>query len=131
MKDSLRAGLEVRHVIEVDRRRTIDFMGEDLRVYATPEIVRDIELTCRDMVLEHLDDGEDTVGTRVEVDHLGATLLGGSVAVSVTVTGVDGRLISFEASVMEGDAQVARGLHTRFVIDKGKFAQRLAQKAGS
>ena len=51
-------------------------MGEKARVYATPMLVRDIEIACRDLLLEHLDAGEDSVGTRVELDHLAATLMG-------------------------------------------------------
>jgi predicted thioesterase len=74
MKESLTAGLETTARIDIDAARTIDFMGDDGRVYATPELVRDIEMTCRDLLLEHLDPGEDSVGTRVEIDHVGATL---------------------------------------------------------
>jgi predicted thioesterase len=35
----------------VDRERTIDFMGEKARVYATPMLVRDIEVACRNLLL--------------------------------------------------------------------------------
>jgi fluoroacetyl-CoA thioesterase len=48
MKTTLQAGVN-RHVeLEVDRERTIDFMGEKARVYATPMLVRDIEIACRE-----------------------------------------------------------------------------------
>ena len=80
MKPTLAAGVTATIRIEVDRDRTIDFMGEKARVYATPMLVRDIEIACRNLLLEHLDAGEDSVGTRVEVDHLAATLLGMAVS---------------------------------------------------
>ena len=35
-----------------------------------------MERSCRDFMLEYLDDGEDSVGARVEIDHLGPTLVG-------------------------------------------------------
>ena len=76
MKPTLQPGLEAQARFDVDRERTIDFMGEAARVYATPMLVRDIEMTCRNLLLAHLDGGEDSVGTRVEIDHIGATLLG-------------------------------------------------------
>ncbi|MCW5637158.1 MAG: LysR family transcriptional regulator, partial [Rubrivivax sp.] len=76
MKPTLQPGLAAEVSFEVDRARTIDFMGEAARVYATPVLVRDIEVACRDLLLAHLDPGEDSVGTRVEIDHLAATLLG-------------------------------------------------------
>ena len=59
MKASLQPGLSRIDRIIIDRDRTIGFMGEEGRVYATPFLVRDIELTCRDLILEHGDPNED------------------------------------------------------------------------
>jgi len=55
MKTTLVAGVSSTREIVVDRERTIDFMGESARVYATPMLVRDIEMTCRELLLAHLD----------------------------------------------------------------------------
>ena len=85
MKPTLTAGVAGTREFLVDRERTIDFMGEDARVYATPMLVRDIEVTCREMLLPHLDSGEDSVGTRVEIDHLAATLMGMKATISATI----------------------------------------------
>ena len=41
MKPTLQAGLRQTSKFEVSRDRTIDFMGEKARVYATPMLVRD------------------------------------------------------------------------------------------
>jgi fluoroacetyl-CoA thioesterase len=60
MKQTLLPGISCTKTIVIDRPRTIDFMGEDLRIYATPEVLRDIELTCRNMLLEHCDPSEDS-----------------------------------------------------------------------
>ncbi len=90
MKPSLATGLTATRRIIVDRDRTIGFMGEEGRVYATPELVRDAEMTCRNLLLDHLDEGEDSVGTRVEIDHLAATLIDMSVEFTVTVAEVKG-----------------------------------------
>ena len=75
MKNTLQAGVTGSATVDVDRERTIDFMGEKARVYATPMLVRDIEMACRDLLGKHLDPGEDSVGTRVELDHLAATFM--------------------------------------------------------
>ena len=45
MKPTLVAGIHATRRFTVDRERTIDFMGEEARVYATPMLVRDIEVT--------------------------------------------------------------------------------------
>ena len=52
----------------IDTARTIDFMGEAARVYATPMLVRDIEMTARDLLLEHGADPFAGVGTVTDLD---------------------------------------------------------------
>jgi fluoroacetyl-CoA thioesterase len=129
MKSSLAAGLAIVRELVVDRERTIGFMGEAARVYATPMMVRDIEMTCRELLLEHLDPGEDSVGTRVEIDHLAATLLGMTVRIEAKVAEVKGRAVTFEVSAHDGIDQCARCKHARFVVDLKKAEERLAAKA--
>jgi fluoroacetyl-CoA thioesterase len=129
MKSSLASGLTTTRRITIDRGRTIGFMGEGGRVYATPELVRDVEMTCRNLLLEHLDEGEDSVGTRVEIDHLAATLVDMWVEITVTAIEVKGRLVTFEITARDVVDAVARGRHTRFVVDKSKTQERLAAKA--
>ena len=129
MKPSLTKGLTVTRRHTVDRDKTIEFMGDDLRVYATPSMLMDIEITCRDLIQEHLDDGQDSVGAHVEMDHMGATLNGMWVDITATVTDVDERRVSFEAEVRDAMDQVGRAKHVRFVIDKERQKQRLEKKA--
>ena len=129
MKDTLKPGLTATRRITVDRPRTVDFLGETLRVYATPELVRDFEQTCRDFLLAHVDAGEDSVGTGITVTHSGATLLGMQVDVSITVAKVDGRLVSFDLLAKDGAEEISRGTHTRFVVEVEKLRSRVAAKA--
>jgi len=128
MKDSLIAGLSVTRTFIVDKARTIDFMGEDLRIYATPELIRDIEHTCRDLLFDHCDEGEDSVGTHVSVAHTAATPLGMEVEITATVIKVEGRLITLEVSAKDGIEDCGKGKHTRFVVDMAKTGERLAAK---
>jgi fluoroacetyl-CoA thioesterase len=129
MKASLTTGLTATRRITVDRDRTIGFMGEGGRVYATPALIRDIEMTCRNLLLEHLDEGEDSVGTRVEIDHLAATLVDMWVELGVTVSEIKGRSVTFEVAARDIVDAVARGRHTRFIVVKAKTEERLAAKA--
>jgi len=128
MKPSLAPGLAVTREFAIDRERTIDFMGEDARVYATPMLVRDIEVTCRELLLAHLDAGEDSVGTRVEIDHLAATLLGMTVQITATLAELKGRAALFDVSATDGLDTVCRGRHARFVVNVDQVKQRLQQK---
>ena len=129
MRESLAAGLRCVRRITVDQQRTITFLGESMRVYATPWVVSDAEYTCRDMILPHLDKGEDSVGSHVEIDHLAPTPLGMWAEVSVTVARVEGRRVSFDFTVRDAVEEVAKGRHVRFVVDIAKTAERLAAKA--
>ena len=128
MTDPLQPGLTatVRH--DIDRDRTISFMGDDCRVYATPKLLYDVEMACRDLLLRHVEAGKDSVGTRVELDHLGATLLGMWVEITVTLTAVNGNAVSFDFTARDAVEEVARGKHNRFVVGVEKTAQRLQAK---
>ena len=129
MKDSLRPGVSRVSRIDVDRGRTIGFMGEEGRVYGTPYLVMDIEQTCRKLILEHADAGEDSVGTDVSIQHLAPTLLGMQVEIAVTVDAVDGRKVRFSVAVKDELDQVCKGTHGRFVVDTAKTIERLKAKA--
>ena len=129
MKETLVAGLETTRTINVDKDRTIGFMGEELRVYATPKLVSDIEWACRDLLLEYLDGGEDSVGTRVEVDHMAPTLLGMNAEIKVSISSVEGRLITFDIDASDSMEKIAKGKHVRFIVGVEKTAERLRAKA--
>ncbi|GJL81825.1 MAG: hypothetical protein DHS20C01_14590 [marine bacterium B5-7] len=128
MNDGLHEGLSTTRRIEVDAARTIDFMGEEVRVYATPELVRDIEVTCRDLLLEHIGPGKDSVGVRVELDHLAATLIGMWVDITVKVKKTHDRLVSFEVECHDPLERVASGVHNRVIVGIESTAKRLAEK---
>lgn len=128
MKDSLAAGVTTTQKITVDRDRTIGFMGDEGRVYSTPSMVRDIEYTCHELLMNHISDSENSVGTHVSVDHMGATVEGDTVEVTVTITKVEGRAVSFEATVKDSVEEVGRGVHNRFVVDVEKTYERLKAK---
>jgi predicted thioesterase len=128
MSEPLKAGLSATRRIDIDRDRTISFMGEDCRVYSTPKLLYDIEIACRDLLLLHIEPGKDSVGTRVELDHVGATLMGMWVDISVTLTEVNGGAVCFDFIARDAVEEVARGKHNRFIVGVEKTAQRLKAK---
>ena len=74
-------------------------------------------------------EAENSVGARVEIDHLGPTLLGMWVEVVATVANVEGRRVAFEVEVRDALDTVGRAKHVRFVVDLDKQRQRLESKA--
>jgi fluoroacetyl-CoA thioesterase len=129
MKPSLAPGVRAVHRIVVDRAKTIGFMGEEGRVYATPHLIGDIELTCRNLILAHADANEDSVGMEVAVRHLAPTLPGMTVEITVEVTAVEGRKVVFAVTAKDDLDIISSGSHARFVVDKAKTVERLRAKA--
>lgn len=114
--------------MSVDRDRTIGFLGEGMRVYSTPSMVDDMEYACFRLLEEHLDEGESSVGIQVSMDHVSATPMGEDVRVFVEIEQVDGLKVSFRSEIRDAIETVGRGIHTRFVIDTARHAERLADK---
>ncbi|MBV2264832.1 MAG: LysR family transcriptional regulator [Thauera sp.] len=128
MSETLQAGLSLTRKCDIDAARTIAFMGDECRVYSTPALLYDIEVCCRDLLLEHIGEGKDSVGTRVELDHVGATLLGMWIEITVKLVEVNGPAVVFEFSARDALEEVARGRHNRFVVGVDKTRQRLLGK---
>ena len=128
MKTTMQPGVSLTREIVIDKPRTIDFLGEELRVYATPSLVMDAEITCRDLLLEHADDGEDSVGTGISMSHEAATPLGLTVTMTATVVKVDGARVDFEIVAHDGIDQVGRGSHSRFAVPVAALEKRIRAK---
>jgi len=128
MKPSLKVGLVTKREVVVDEARCIGFMGKEGMVYATPRMVSDVEYSCRDFLLEHLDAGEDSVGAHVSIDHLAATPLGLKVTIEARIVEIDRRRVTFEFTVTDPIEPCGRGKHVRFVVETAKSRERLAAK---
>ncbi len=129
MKSSLSAGASTTRSFVVDKDRTIGFMGEEGRVYATPSLIHDIEQTCRDFIVANADAGEDSVGIEVSLRHTAATLPDMKVEITIKVAAVEGRKVTFDIVARDDLEQIADGRHSRFVVDVAKTLERLKAKA--
>ena len=128
MKNTLVTGLTRTDRIEVDASRTIGILGDDSRVYSTPFLLYDIETISRQLIHEHLDEGEDTVGIHAEISHLAATPLGLWAEIKVTITGIKGRKVDLEFECKDPIDAIAKGSHSRFIVDKLKTVEQIKSK---
>lgn len=129
MSVSLAVGANATRHIVVDRDRTIGFMGEEVRVYATPALVYDIEHLCRDLILEHAGEGMDSVGFEVSIRHMAPTLLGMEVVITAAVAETEGPKVVLEITASDPLDTICTGRHVRFIVDVEKTKQRLQAKA--
>ena len=98
-------------------------------VFATPMMVALVEQTCYESVLPHLDEGQGTVGTLVNVSHLSATPIGKRVWCDSELTEVDRRRLVFSVKAYDEAGLIGEGTHERFVIDTAKFMEKLKAKS--
>ncbi len=127
----LEPGLVLEQKRVVRRDDCITFLGADVRPsLSTPSMIRCMEYCCRDGILNRLDEGQDSVGVKVSVEHLAATPMGQEVTYTATVAEVDGRRVTFAVEASDGTETVGKGTHVRFVVDVRRFAARLRKKFG-
>ena len=67
-----------------------------LEVLATPRLLAWCEAAACSAVEDALADEQTSVGTRVQLEHVGASVVGATVRVTASVVYVDGRLLRFE-----------------------------------
>jgi predicted thioesterase len=105
-----------------DNRSTAIALGSgDLPVLATPKLVALVEEAAVAAIAGLVSDGDTTVGSHIEVDHLAPTPIGSTVVATATVVAVDGRRVDYEATVTEGANLVARATHVRYIVNRQTF----------
>ena len=97
-------------------------------VLATPMMIALIERTCNDSVLPHLEAGQGTVGTLVNVTHSSATPIGMRVWCESELVEVDRRRLVFSVHAYDECGPIGEGTHERFVIDTARFMQKIEAK---
>lgn len=110
----------------VEKKHTALAYGSGLaEVFATPAMVAFMENAAYKSIKQFLPVGHSTVGMEINVKHLKATLPGKKLIAKSKVTAVDGRKISFEVEVFEGDQLAGTCTHERFLINNEKFIEKL------
>ena len=99
-----------------------------VEVFATPMMVALVEQTCLESVLPHLEEGQGTVGTLVNVSHVSATPIGMKVWCESELVEVDRRRLVFNVKAYDECGLIGEGTHERFVIDTAKFMEKLKAK---
>jgi fluoroacetyl-CoA thioesterase len=118
---------EVQHVVSDEM--TAHRMGnEGFHVLATPIIFAWFEEAARRLAAAHLGPGQGTVGTMVTLKHLAAAPVGMRVRVEATLREVNGRRLLFDLEAHNEKGKIAEGQNERFVVDVGKFLEKVAQK---
>ena len=118
----LQTGIKGKQTIVVTPAQTAAYYGSGaLEVFATPAMVALLEETAWRSVQPYLEEGQATVGTRVDIRHLAATPLGGKVTCESELVEIDRRRLVFRVDVFDERTKVGEGTHERFIIQSEKF----------
>ena len=99
-----------------------------LPVFSTPRMVELMEATCYESVLDDLEEGQGTVGTSLNVQHVSAVPVGLTVTCRSELVEIDGRKLTFQVEVRDETGIVGTGIHERFVINNEKFMDKTNSK---
>jgi Predicted thioesterase len=120
-------GIKGKEEAVVAAETTAVYYGSGLvEVYATPAMVALMEKTCLTSVLPCLPEGFGTVGVKVDIVHTRATPVGMKVTCESTLVAVDRRRLVFEVVACDEKGEIGRGRHERFLIETGKFMEKLS-----
>jgi len=92
-----------------------------VRVFSTPMMIALMEKTCRNCVKPYLEEGQETVGTHVNVSHVSSTPVGMNVRSECELIGIDRRKLTFKVAAYNEKGLIGEGLHDRFIIDVARF----------
>lgn len=113
----------------VDKGNTAKYVGSgNLEVFATPSMISLIEETAWKSVTPFLNDGESTVGTKLDISHLSATPIGMKVTCVTELIEIDRRKLVFRVEVFDEVCKIGEGTHERFIVVNDKFLTKAMEK---
>ena len=136
MKATLKPGLRHRVTYTVAERTTVPHTYPEFpiiaampKVFATGFMIILMEHACTELLAEHLDAGEGSLGVHVDVSHVAPTPVGMTVTVDAECVQIVDRRVTFKVKAHDGLELIGEGRHERFVVDWDKFNERVAAKA--
>ena len=128
---SVTVGSKGRSESVVTEHNTACAVGSGLvPVFATPYMVALMANAAVNAVQGALEQGQGTVGTRLDVTHDAATPIGMKVWAEAEVTAVDRKKITLSVNAYDETGPIGGGVHERFVIDTDRFLSRAEAKKG-
>ena len=121
----LNKGIIGKEELIVTEENTAKAVGSGgLEVFATPALIALAEKTAFQSVAEHLEEGQSTVGTHIDIKHIAATPVGMKVTCETELIEVDSenpRRLVFSVNVYDEVEKIAEGTHERFIIYSERF----------
>lgn len=119
-------GLSYTSTVIVDDTNTAQALGSgDMPVFATPALVALMENAAMQTVASLLPEGSTTVGGFIETSHLAPSRIGATIQATATLTEVKGRKLAFTIEAKEGEKNIGKATHLRFIVEREQFLSKL------
>jgi enoyl-CoA hydratase len=130
MKPGLQPGAIGELIWNVDSSMVITLGGDPrATVFSTPNMIMLMERSAREALRPYLDEGEESVGTDVQIQHVSGAGIGAVVRGEARVTGIDGKRIHFDVSAWCGERQLGFGKHTRALVKLERLIENLDKQS--
>ena len=101
-----------------------------LPVFGTPFMCALMEEAAWKSIAPHLEPGQSTVGTKLDITHDSATPVGMKVWAESEITQVDGKRLVLKVAAFDERGPIGQGTHERFIVTDERFLSKTAKKLG-
>ena len=127
----LKEGIKGTQEVVVSEENTAKTMGSGaLDVFATPAMIALMENAACNAIADGLEEGQSSVGTKLDVSHDAATPVGMHVTAKAELVEVDRRRLVFRVTAEDDAGPIGQGTHERFLIMADKFLAKAEAKKG-
>jgi predicted thioesterase len=124
-RDIIKVGMSAERTLNVTLDLTVRHVIPTMpAVFATPMMIMEMEITSGDAINAYLEPGWVTVGTEVDIRHLGASGVGAVIRTTARVIAVERRVIRFEVAAFDGERRIGEGRHARGLVNLATFNKR-------
>ena len=128
---SLTVGSKGKAETVVTDQNTANAVGSGLvPVFATPYMIALMENAAVNAVQAQLEEGQGTVGTKLDVTHDAATPIGLKVWAEAELTNLEGKKLTFAVKAFDEAGPIGGGTHERFIITVDRFLAKAEAKKG-
>lgn len=108
---------------------TANSMGSgSLAVFATPGMCALMEQAATMALQEKLSDGQTSVGTALNIEHVSATPVGMAVYAKADLLEFNGKVAKFVMEAYDEAGLIGKGTHTRVVVNALRFMEKTEGK---
>lgn len=125
----LKKGITGTCSILVDESNSAKTMGSgSLDVFATPAMIALMEKTAWQSLTPYLENGQGSVGIRLDITHDAPTPLGMTITCKSELIEIDGRRLVFQVTATDGKDIIGKGIHERFIVNEESFQSKANSK---